>query len=91
MSARLGFNEIPYISWKGKTFSQITADVRKNVVIPKPGQTNANLSNRAIMRPLPLKLYRKEIASVELSTCNRRVSSRVFSFETPGSTIVNSK
>jgi hypothetical protein len=62
------------------------------VIIPNSGRTNIPvLSKRAIMHPLPLKLYRKEIASVGLSTCNRRVSSRVFSFETPGSTIVNSK
>lgn len=92
MSARLGFNEIPYISWKGRTFSQITADVRKNAIVPNSEQTNIpNLNKKAFMRPLPLKLYRKEIASVPLNTCNRRVSSRVFSFETPGSTIVNSK
>jgi hypothetical protein len=89
MSARLGFNEIPYISWKGKTFSQITADIRKNVVNPKTN--NTILTKRVIMKPLPLKIYRKEIASVPMNTCNRRVSSKVFTFETPGGNITNSK
>ena len=89
MSARLGLNGIPSFSWKGKTFSQITADIRKNVV--NPSVNNTILTKHAIMKPLPLKIYRKEIASVSLNTCNRRVSSKVFSFETPGATITNSK
>lgn len=89
MAARLGFNPIPLISWKGKTFSQITADIRKNVVNPRVN--NTNLTKHTLMKALPLKIYRKEIASVSLNTCNRRVSSKVFSFETPGATIVNSK
>lgn len=89
MSARLGFNQIPHISWKGKTFSQITADIRKNVVNPRVN--NIILTRHTIMKALPLKIYRKEIASVSLNTCSRRISSKVFSFETPGNTIVNSK
>ena len=88
MSARLNMNEIRYFSWKGKTFTQITADIRKNIVNPK---NSSVLTRHAIMKPLPMKLYRKEIASVPLNSCNRRTSSKVFSFETPGNTIVNSK
>jgi hypothetical protein len=88
MSARLGFNKIPSISWKGKTFSQITSEIRKNIIKPT---TSPNLTNHLIMKPQPLKIYRKEIASVVPNTCNRRVSSKVSSFETPGSTIINSK
>jgi len=89
MSARLGFNKIPYISWKGKTFSQITADIRKNVVNLRVN--NIILTKKSIMKPLPLKIYRKEIASVSLNTCSRRVSSKVSSFERPGGNITNSK
>ena len=89
MSARLGFNKIPSISWKGKTFSQITADIRKNVVNPRVN--NTILTKHAIMKPLPLKIYRKEIASVLPNTCSRRVSSKVSSFERPGGNITNSK
>jgi len=91
MSARLGFNKIPSISWKGKTFSQITSDIRKNVINPRVNNNIADKNPRAIMKPLPLKIYRKEIASVIPNTCNRRVSSKVSSFERPGATIVNSK
>jgi len=87
MAARLNFNRTPNISWKGKTFSQITADVRSNTI----NSTSAPiLTNRLLLNPQPLKIYRKEIASVPLTNCNRRTSVSVFSFETPGNTIINS-
>ena len=86
MAARLNFNKKPNISWKGKTFSQITADVRSNTV----NSTSAPiLTNRLLLNPQPLKIYRKEIASVPLTSCNRRTSVSVFNFETPGNTIIN--
>ena len=92
MSARLGFNEIRYFSWKGKTFSQITTDIRNNVIIPNATRSNIpNYTPKLLRRALPLKIYRKEIASVPLNSCNRRISSSVFSFETPGGNIINSK
>ena len=83
---------ITRISWKGKTFSQITADVRKNIIIPTSNHANIPiLTKSAIMHPLPLKHYRKEIATgtSNQNICNRRT--KVFSYETPGSTIINSK
>jgi hypothetical protein len=88
MSARLSLEEIPYIAWKGKTFSQITASYRKNIVYPNMPVTY--LSNTLLLNPQPLKIYRKEIASIPLETCNRRVSSKVFDYEVPGANIVNS-
>jgi hypothetical protein len=85
MSARLSLEEKPLIAWKGKTFSQITATLRKN------GFNTSTSDPRIALKPGPIKLYRKEIASTPLNTCNRRNSVQVFDFETPGNSIVNSK
>ena len=87
MSARLNLESIRYVSWKGKTFSQITADIRENTV-KSPGP---DLTPNLIMNPQPLKIYRKEIATVPLKTCNRRSSIKISDLiETPGGNIVNS-
>ena len=89
MSARLGLNTISSISWKGKTFSQITSEIRKNVIKPTTTRSNVpNLTKHLIMKPQPLKIYRKEIASTVSNSCNSR---NIFSFEIPGGNIVNSK
>jgi len=79
MSARLALNEIPYFQWKGKTFNQVVAfrQLNKN--------TNGSIANA--MMPGPLKIYRKEIASVAPETCNRgRIS--VDDINNPGQNIV---
>ena len=89
MSARLNLDPIRYTSWKGKTFSQITADIRVNTVIDS--SSIPILTTRLIMNPQPLKIYRKEIASMPLKTCNRRTSVKISDLmETPGGNIVNS-
>jgi len=86
MSARLSLDEIRYFPWKGKTFSQITATLRKNGLYKS---TTYTVDPRLSLKPGPLKIYRKEIASMSISKCNRRA--QVFDFETPGNNIVNSK
>lgn len=83
--ARLSLEEKKMISWKGKTFSQITADVRKN------NNTVSTLTTRQMMNPQPLKIYRREIVSQPLKTCNRRTSIQLRDFEMPGATITHSK
>ena len=89
MSARLNFDPIRYVSWKGKTFSQITADIRVNTIID-PSSVPI-LTSHLIMNPQPLKIYRKEIATVPLKTCNRRTSITISDLiEKPGGNIVNS-
>lgn len=87
MSARLSLEEIRYFPWKGKTFSQITATIRRNGLFDS---TTTDINPRLALKPRPLKLYRKEIASLPLNTCNPRRSVQVFDFETPGNNIVNS-
>lgn len=74
-------NEPPIIAWKDSenTFSQISAGIRFNAV--------GTLHENGIFRALPLKIYRKEIATQSLSSINPRTSGRVSSFEQPGGTI----
>jgi hypothetical protein len=84
-TARLELNERRHISWKGKTFNQITATLKKNTyTLNKTDRTN-------IFKATPVKLYRKEIASQTITSGNPRVSSSIQDFETPnGYTIVSS-
>lgn len=80
--------EKPLIAWKGKTFSQITATLRRNGIF---NSQTTNITPRLALKPGPIKIYRKEIASISQNTCNPRTSVHVFDFETPGNNIVNSK
>jgi hypothetical protein len=89
MSARLNLEPFRYKSWKGKTFSQITSNIRVNTIID-PSSVPI-LTTHLIMNPQPLKIYRKEIVSVPLKTCNRRTSVKISDLmEKPGGNIVNS-
>lgn len=88
MSARLNMRELPIISWKGKTFNQITSSIKKNGIVDKTFVT----AKRNFFHPLPLKLYRREVASVfDMSHCNSRVSIRINEFDMPNGTIINSQ
>lgn len=82
MSARLGLNKKPYVSWKGQTFTQITSWIRKNKMdySVKPNMYSAR----------PLNIYRREIASV-YNNCkgSLRTSGRVNNFEKPGGYLIS--
>ena len=83
MSARLGFNEIPYVPWKGKTFVQITSILKQNKWINK----DENINN--FFRAQPVKLYRREIASMyDNSYCNSRASRSIDELDRPNGSIV---
>jgi hypothetical protein len=87
MSARLNLNEKPLISWKGKTFNQISASIKKNASI----STSNGATTGTIFLPNPLKIYRKEIASpFDADRCNVRTSVKINDFEIPNGTITNS-
>jgi hypothetical protein len=75
-------NPIPYYSWKGQTLQQITSVLRRN-------QNTGNLSLHQLRKAMPLKLYRKEIATPGSGNCSR-ASVKISQFEQPGQTIVNS-
>lgn len=76
---RLGLQKLNNFSWKGRTFSQIISVIEKN--------KNTETRNLSYFRALPLKIYRKEIASnVLANNSSKKVS---FYPDMPGSTVVN--
>ena len=77
MSARLNMNPIKPVLWKGRTFNQIMSGLKMN------GPTNAT----GIFSALPMKHYRKEIASVALTDRSSRPSISVDDFLRPGTVI----
>ena len=84
MSARLNMNQIPFISWKGKTFNQITSKIQLN------NRTEAT-SNSIYFKPLPLQIYRREIITSESDVCDTRLSSSIDLLNRPNGSIINSK
>lgn len=81
VGARLGFNEIPIISWKGKTFTQISSSIQPNTKPP------ASIKNT--MRSQPVKHYRREIASITGTTHgNPRISMSINEMTSPNGYLV---
>lgn len=73
----------PIISWKGKTFKQITSVYKMN-----HNKTTDDFQSNIIFNPGPIKMYRKEIASLEISSCNSRASIKIDDFNRPGGYII---
>lgn len=85
--AQHGHNPTRMIPWKGKTFAQITTVLQKNERVALP--TDHADFMRAVSKPLPLKGYRKELATKETTSCNPRTSQIVMrDLETPGGAII---
>ena len=82
---RLNFNQVPYISWKGKTFSQITSSIQKN------NPSNYVLSNNQYFIPQPLKHYRREIGTKNQGPNNSRISSKIDILDRPNGYLVVEK
>lgn len=83
VGARLGFQEIPKMSWKGKTFTQISSSLQLNT-IPPAG------SIRNTMIPRPVNHIRREIASrPSLKTGNQRVSLSIDELNGPNGYLVS--
>jgi len=81
VGARLGFNEIPIISWKGKTFTQISSSIQPNTKPP------ASIKNT--MRSQPVKHYRREIASKNgITHGNPRISMSINEMTSPNGYLV---
>ena len=99
MSARLNMIENPIIPWKGKTFTQITSRIVKNNtenniisshdIISKKSCSKNSPPTRPVKRPLPLKIYRKEIVTGEVANCSKRVSIKINDIDMPNGTINN--
>jgi hypothetical protein len=81
------FNEYsnPIIKWKGKTFQQISAGIKFN----KTDYSSNIVHGQTLFKALPLKIYRKEIASLDTYNCNPRTSLKIDSFDQPGGTIMS--
>lgn len=82
-NSNIGLNEI--ISWKGRTFNQITSYIRKNGGVNSALNVGTNIFNR-----LPLKIYRREIAIPTETNCKQRLAMRLDLLNAPGGTITNS-
>jgi len=76
------------IKWKGTTLYQVIASIQFN----KMNTTKIPPAN--LRKPLPLKIYRKEIANIssntKTATCSVRPSTSITGIDMPGSTIVTS-
>lgn len=83
MSSRLNLTPIRYFSWKGKTFNQIISSIQNN------NKLINNIQDSELFKPLPLKIYRREIASTTPTTCNPRISSSIDVFNQPNGTTVS--
>lgn len=86
MSARLNMNTIPYIAWKGKTFTQVTSIIQKN-----KGLVDSSTSRVNLFKPNPLKIYRREIANIvntNENPCNPRSSVRINELNMPNGYIL---
>lgn len=84
MSAIVQMSNIPMIQWKGQTFEQIHSVIRKNNA---DGEINGDGSK---FRANPLKIYRREIVTQDMSYCNVRASTKIDIFNQPNGTINNS-
>jgi len=85
MSVTLSLNDsIPIIPWKGETLNQLTSFIKQN----KPQATG---SLAAKFKANPLKIYRREIASTTVGTCNPRTSTSIDLINSPNGTIINSQ
>jgi len=83
MSARLNMNKKRNISWKGQTFNQIVAGLKKNT------NTFSTTSTQGFFLAPPIKHYRREIANTN-TNCKTRANVDGDAFFQPGGTINNS-
>ena len=81
--ARLNMNQIPYIPWKGKTFTQITSSIKRNT-----NKNNYSNGIRNMFLANPLNIYRREIVTAP-ATCNQRTSLSIDELNRPGGSIIN--
>lgn len=86
MSALLNMNMMPIISWKGKTFYQITSQIKKN----KNDSSNPTTNRNLFIHP-PNKIYRREIATMDshMNTCTNRNSASIDLLNMPNGYIVS--
>ena len=84
----LNTNLTPFLSWKGKTFGQITSSIQKNGNATLPEQNNYNQPTPLAFLPPPLKIYRREAFTKPLKTESSKISTSIELLEQPGSSLV---
>ena len=81
----------PIVHWKAKSYTQLTSSVQYN----GDATLDTTVSVRRLFKPLPLKIYRREVVtrgSTETSSsCNPRVSMSIDELTRPGGYIVTSE
>ena len=80
-SSLLNTNLTPFLSWKGKTFGQITSSIQKN-------ENTANMEGKLLFQPPPLKIHRREAFTKELKTQSSKISTSIDVLNQPGSALV---
>lgn len=75
------YDTVPYIAWKGKTFTQITSSIQKN-------EPNYTMQKTLLFLPPPVKLYRREIVSKSIQNTNERNSASIDVFNRPNGYLV---
>jgi hypothetical protein len=70
-------------SWKDKTFAQITSSISSN----RDYTLNTTYTSKLLLKPLPLKIYRREIG-ISKTACNPRTSVRIDELNRAGGYIV---
>lgn len=79
----------PLVHWKAKSFTQLTSSYQYN----GDASLDTSKSVRRLFNPLPLKLYRREIATQGSTSvghsCNPRTSMRIDELAQPGGYIVS--
>ena len=80
-SSLLNTNLSPFLSWKGKTFGQITSSIQKN-------ENTSNMEGKLLFQPPPLKIYRREAFTKQLKTQSSRNSTSIDVLNQPGSALV---
>lgn len=78
----------PQIKWKGPTVSQVSAGVRLNKLTRQIDLSNNIITGRRLFKALPLKIYRREIATVDVK-CRPRTTLKIKDFDMPGGTIIS--
>ena len=75
-------NRSSYISWKGKTFGQITSTIQKN-------KNTSTMENSLLFLPPPIKLYRRELKTQSTNNNSKKISTSIDVLDRPGSSLVN--
>ena len=82
---KLNYSQVPYIPWKGKSFTQVTSSIQRN----RPTDNIENAQGPLLFKALPLKIYRRELASAKIANCSERISASIDEMNSPGGYLVN--